>query len=140
MKNFEYYSPVKIIFGQGTRHNIGEEIKDKYKRVLLTVSKGPFRENGTFQEIKDSLEKQGIVVYEMGDIDSNPRLSSVVEGAKICKENDVECVIALGGGSAMDCSKVIAAAAKTDVDPYNFLWGDKVQAKDSIDVITIPTS
>ncbi|GKX28311.1 NADH-dependent alcohol dehydrogenase [Vallitalea longa] len=139
MKNFEYYSPVKILFGQGKRHSLGEEIKDKYKRVLLAVSKGPFRENGTFKDIKDSLEKQGIQVFEMGDIDSNPRLSSVVEGAEICKENDIECVIALGGGSAMDCSKVIAAAAKTDVNPYNFLWGDKVEMKDSLDVITIPT-
>ena len=139
MEKFNFYSPTRVIFGNGVRHQLGNELGKKYKKVLLAVSKGPFRENGLYDEIRQSMEKLGITVFDIPDIDSNPRLSSVREGLKVCKENSVECVVALGGGSAMDCSKVIAAAAKSDIDPYNFLWGDRVTIKDSLDSVMVPT-
>jgi len=139
MENFYLFNPTRVIFGNGVRHQLGNELCKKYKKVLLAVSKGPFRENGLYDETRKCMEKSGIKVFDMTDIDSNPRLSSVREGSKVCKENSVECVVALGGGSVMDCSKVIAAAAKSDIDPYNFLWGDRVTIKDSLDSVMIPT-
>lgn len=139
MEKFDYYNPTRVIFGNGTRFQIGSELKGKYKKILLIVSKGPFRENGLYDEIRESIEESGIEVFEMSDIDSNPLISSVREGAKKCKEDSIECVIALGGGSTMDCAKVIAAGAKYDIDPYNFLWGDRVPIENAIDIVTIPT-
>jgi len=139
MENFSFYNPTKVLFGNGERHQLGNKLGKKYKKVLLVVAKGPFRENGLYDEIRQCLEKSGIKVFDMPDIDSNPLLSSVRAGSKICKENLIDCVVALGGGSAMDCSKVIAAAAKSDIDPYNFLWGDRVPIDNALDTVMIPT-
>ncbi len=139
MESFSYYNPVEVVFGNGVRNEIGEKLKGKYNNILLVCSKGPFRENGLYDQIKDNIEEAGMKVFGMSDIDSNPRLSSVREGAQVCKENKVDCVIALGSGSAMDCTKAIAAAAKTGKDPYHFFWGERVEVKESLDMIMIPT-
>jgi alcohol dehydrogenase YqhD (iron-dependent ADH family) len=92
-----------------------------------------------YAEIKGLIQNAGATVFEMGDIDSNPRIKSVEEGARICRSNHIQCVVALGSGSTMDCSKVIAGAAMTDMDPRMYLWGDKVEMKTSLDTVMIPT-
>ena len=98
---------------------------------------------GLVDEIKNIIEESGVRVVEMSDIDSNPRLSSVYEGQKICRKEDINLVVALGGGSTMDCAKVIAAAAKTEDEPQFFLWGTEKGEKkifnDSLDTIMLPT-
>lgn len=140
MEQFEYYNPDRIIFGPGERKRIGGECaKRGCKRVLLTVSKGPFRENGLYDEIKGSLESAGVRVFGIGDIDSNPRISSVREGAALCKGENIDGVVALGGGSTMDCSKVIAAAATVGDDPWEYLWGHKKTFPASLPTFMIPT-
>jgi alcohol dehydrogenase YqhD (iron-dependent ADH family) len=139
MESFSYSNPVKVFFGNGVRREIGAKIKGIYKNVLFVCSKGPFRENGMYQEVIANIGSAGVTVHEMPDIDSNPRLSSVREGAAICKRNNIDCIITLGAGSAMDCAKAIGAAAKTDKDPYCFFWGERIPATDSIDTIMIPT-
>jgi alcohol dehydrogenase len=141
MENFNYYNPVKVSFGAGIRTSIGQQLKGRYKKALLVCSKGPFRGNGLFSEIKMQLEAAGIQVFETVDIDSNPHISSVVEGAAVCKKNDIDLVVGLGGGSTLDCSKLIAGAALTDMDPRRFLWpvDDKVMMEKSLDKIFIPT-
>jgi alcohol dehydrogenase len=139
MDDFRYYSPVRVVFGPGSRAKIGEELDGRYEKALLVCGKGPFRDNGTFAQVRTSLEKSGIKVFEMGDIDSNPRISSVEEGAALCKKQGIQVVIALGGGSTMDCCKVMAGAAMTDMDPRKFLWGDKVRMESSLDTVMIPT-
>lgn len=140
MQAFEYFNPDRIIFGPGERKRIGEECKKRgISKVLLTCAKGPFRENGLHGEIRSALEKAGTEVFEIGDIDSNPRISSVREGAAMCKEKEIEGVVALGGGSTMDCSKVIAAAATVDDDPWEYLWGHKKTFPTSLPTFMIPT-
>jgi len=138
MEKFDYYNPTKIIFGNGVRNELVSHLGGKYKKVLLTVGK-KLRESIFYNEIKKDMEKSDIKVFDMSDISSNPLISNVREGVKVCKENSIECVIALGGGSTMDCSKVIAAGAKYDIDPYNFFWGDRIPIEEAIDIITIPT-
>jgi alcohol dehydrogenase YqhD (iron-dependent ADH family) len=115
MEPFEFFSPVRVRFGNGERRQLGSEI-DRLgcRRVLLAASKGPFRQNGLYEEIRANIAARGIEVLGMGDIDSNPRLSSVREGAEICRRERADGVVALGGGSAMDCAKVIAAAVILD--------------------------
>jgi alcohol dehydrogenase YqhD (iron-dependent ADH family) len=139
MDTFEYFNPVRVHFGNGVRHRIGEFLQGRYSRALLVCGKGPFRSSGLFGELKGDLEKGGLEVFEMGDIDSNPRLASVSEGAAICQSRKIQCVIALGGGSTMDCSKVIAGAALTETDPRRYLWGDKLQFEAALDTVMVPT-
>ena len=139
MDTFEFFNPVRVFFGNGERQRIGQLLQGRYQKVLLVCSKGPFRTNGLHAEIKGLIQEAGATVFEMGDVDSNPRITSVEEGANICRLNNIQCVVALGGGSTMDCSKVIAGAALTDMDPRRFLWGDKVEMKTSLDTVMIPT-
>lgn len=139
MENFDYINPVNIKFGCGVRKDIGKQLKGKYRRVLLACAKGPFRTNGIFDDICSSLQSEGIQVFQMNDIDQNPKLSSVREGVSICALNNIDCVAALGGGSAMDCAKLIAAAAATGIDPYRYVFGDRPPVTASLDTVMIPT-
>ncbi len=139
MEGFSFYNPVSIFFGNGVRKELGEKLQGKYSRALLVCSKGPFHENGLYEEVSENIRKAGIAVLEMEDIDSNPRLSSVRKGGEVCRKNNADCIIALGSGSAMDCAKAIGAAALTDEDPYHFLWGKRMPVVKSVDTIMIPT-
>jgi alcohol dehydrogenase len=139
MESFAYYSPVHILFGPGKRHDLGSLLKNKYQNVLLVMSKGPFRENGAYGDIKKSIEDAHINLFEMDDIDSNPKLYSARQGVSICQEHNIDCIIAMGGGSAMDCGKIIGAAAKMKADPFDLIWGERLSVTTSLDVITIPT-
>lgn len=139
MESFKYYSPIKFIFGNGKRKDIGNVLSGTYQRSLLVMNKGPFRTNGAYNDIKQSVEQEGRTLIEMPDIDSNPRLSSARLGAQICREQKADSIIAVGGGSAMDCAKVIAMSAVTGIDPYEYLWGSRPGLTESLPVITVPT-
>ena len=102
MLDFSFQWPPKMLFGVGSHNRIGEELKGISQKVLLVCAKGPFRENGLYGDVKRSLEAVGIATHSMGDIDQNPRLSSVREGVTICKKEGIDTVVAIGGGSAMD--------------------------------------
>ena len=140
MENFEFYNPDRILFGAGERRRVGEEIRKRgFRRALLVVGKGPFRTDGLYAEITGCIRGQGINIVEIGDIDSNPRIGSVREGAAACKKEKVDCVVALGGGSTMDAAKVIAASALSEDDPWEHLWGHKRPFAESLDTVMIPT-
>jgi alcohol dehydrogenase YqhD (iron-dependent ADH family) len=140
MERFEYHNPDRIIFGSGERRRAGEELAGRgLRRALLVVGKGPFRENGLHDEIAGLLRDRGIGIVEMGDIDSNPRIGSVREGAAVCKREKVDCVVAIGGGSTMDAVKVIAASALSNDDPWEHLWGHGRPFAESLPTLMIPT-
>ena len=117
MLDFLFHWPPRMLFGVDSHKKIGEEMQGVSSKALIVCAKGPFRENGLYDDVKNSLERAGIQTYGMGDIDQNPRLSSVREGVAICKKETIATVVAIGGGSAMDCTKLIAAAALYDCDP-----------------------
>lgn len=139
MKAFEYCNPVQVKFGTGIRSEIGTVLKGRYKKVLLVCSQGPFHENGLYDSIKNNLEENDIQVFEMHDVEANPKLFRIREGVKICQEAGVECVIALGSGSAIDCTKAISASAAMDVDPYDLYWGKRMTVTRALDTVMIPT-
>lgn len=139
MKNFEFYNPVQIYFGNGIRKKIGETLQGKYDKVLLVCNKGPFHENGLYDQVVSDLEMHGIKVFHMQDVEQNPKLSSVREGADICRQNKIPAVVALGSGSAIDCVKGIASAAAMECDPYDLYWGARITVTKSLDMIMIPT-
>jgi len=121
MNNFEYYAPTRMIFGRDTQKNVGGIIKQYgYNKVLLHYGGGSIKKTGLYDAVKLSIRGAGVEFIELGGVEPNPKLSLVLEGDKICRENGIELVLAVGGGSVIDSAKLIAIAAKNDGDPWDF--------------------
>ena len=112
MINFEYYNPAKIIFGKGVENGVGREVAKYGKRVLLHYGGGSIKRNGLYDRVVTSLKAEGLYVAELGGVQPNPRLSLVRKGVEICRENRIDFILAVGGGSTIDSSKAIAAAMR----------------------------
>lgn len=109
MENFEYYNPVKVIFGEGVLTQIGDyAVQYGKKTLIVTYTECEFFAE-TLAIVQESLIKAGVssVVYK--GITANPKISQATRGVQLCKEQDIDLIIALGGGSVIDCAKVIAA-------------------------------
>lgn len=121
MKNFVYDIPVKIYFGENQLGHLSEELKKYGKRVLLTYGGGSIKKIGLYDKVIEELKKGGLEVFELSNIEPNPRIESVREGVKICKDKNIDVVLAVGGGSTIDASKFICAGAMVDFDPWDFI-------------------
>ena len=128
MYEFYFYNPVKIQFGEGAIRALKDEMKP-YKKVLLTYGKGSIKKNGIYDKVMEALE--GKEVYELSEIMPNPRVEKVYEGIKLVKDHDIDFILAVGGGSTIDCSKAIAAGAKTDEDFWKKYFIDKDEVLDA---------
>lgn len=140
--NFEFYNPTKVLFGKGNLEKLGEVVKEYGHKALLVTGGGSVKRNGTFDKAVTSLKKAGIDFIECDGIAPNPRISSVRKGAKLVKDNNCDVVVALGGGSVMDCSKAIAAGAMYDGDPWDMIYHGQENVyipKEALPVITVPT-
>lgn len=138
MYNFTFDVSTKIFFGKGQISKLGEEIAKYSKKILLVYGGGSIKKNGIYDEVKNELDKYGIEVTELGGVDPNPRIESVYEGIRLCRENNLGAVLAVGGGSSIDCSKVIAAGVKYDKDAWD-LVADRTKIKDAIPVFSVLT-
>jgi alcohol dehydrogenase YqhD (iron-dependent ADH family) len=138
MQNFEYCNKTKIIFGKGTEERVGSETAQYAKRVLLHHSGGSTVRSGLIDRVKDSLKKAGVECVELTGILPNPRLSLVRKGIEIAKKENVELILAVGGGSAIDSSKAIAVGAANDGDVWDF-FDRKKSADKALPVGTIVT-
>lgn len=125
MKNFIYSIPTKILFGSGMVDHVGREAVKLGKKVLLVYGKGSVKKSGLYDRVVQNLLAEGIVIYELGGVDPNPRLETVIQGGNICRENDIDFVLGMGGGSTIDCAKAIAVQAKYDGDLWKDLCTDK---------------
>ena len=106
MRNFEYYTPTRIIFGKDTHYQIGDLLKQgNYKKVLIHYGSGSIVRSGLLKEITDSLDTAGVSYVTLGGVVPNPRLSKVYEGIRLCREEQVDFILAAGGGSVIDSSK-----------------------------------
>lgn len=121
MLDFTYYTPTKVIFGKETHRKVGEIIKQYgYKKIMLQYGKGSIKKTGLYDEVMTSLNDNGIEVVEMGGVEPNPKLSFVKEAIEVAKRENVEMILAVGGGSAIDSSKYTATGAKYDGDVWDF--------------------
>lgn len=139
---FEYQNPTQVVFGNGTLSQLGELAGRYGKRALLVTGGGSVKRNGTFDRAVKSLKDADIFVFECDGIEPNPRITSVKRGASIAKKNNCDLVIALGGGSTMDASKVIAAAVLYPGDPWDMIYHgqEKVHVpQTALPIITVPT-
>lgn len=138
MLKFNYSIPTNIYFGKGKIELLGKEIKKTGSKVLLTYGGGSIKRSGIYDDIARILNENEIPFWELSGIEPNPRLSSVNEGIKICKENDIDFILAVGGGSVIDCSKIIAAGYYYDGNPWDFFTG-KASIKQALPIGTILT-
>jgi alcohol dehydrogenase YqhD (iron-dependent ADH family) len=140
--NFEFHNPTRLVFGAGNLSRLGEVVKEKGQRALLVTGGGSVKRNGTFDRAVASLTEAGVAVVECSGIEPNPRITSVIRGAQITRDEKCDVIVALGGGSVMDASKVIAAAALYAGDPWDMILHgqEKVHVPtQALPVVTVPT-
>ena len=138
MQNFDYMTPTRLIFGKGAVDQLPEAIRPYGKRVLLAYGGGSIKKSGLYDKVKTLLAD--CEVFELSGIQPNPKYDpSVLEGVKICKEQKVDIVLAVGGGSVLDCCKAIAAGAKYDGDVWDLVIGAKptLDALPVADILTL---
>lgn len=142
MKNFSFYSPTMIKFGQGSISKLNTIVMGKYSRVLLHYGGGSIKKNGVYDETMEELKKAGVKVFELGGVKPNPRLSLVREGIKLVKDKNIDLILAVGGGSVIDSAKAIALGAATEEDIWDYFLGkEKIRAALPVGVVlTIPAT
>lgn len=119
MINFEFISPTKIYFGENQEKNVGKIIKSYgYKNILFHFGTSSIFKSGLYDIVVNSLKENGINFIPLGGVTPNPKISLVREGVKIAKENNVDFILAVGGGSVIDSAKAISHGAKVDFDPW----------------------
>lgn len=138
MNNFTFHNPVKVFFGKGEIKHLAPEIKQYGTRVLLVYGKSAIKRMGLYDEVMTILNDNDITVVELPGIDPNPRIESVRKGGELCKEHNIDLVLAVGGGSVIDAAKGIASAALYDGDPWDF-YSYKAQSEGALPIATILT-
>lgn len=121
MINFNYAIPTKIFFGKNQIEVLGREIKNYGSRVLLVYGGGSIKKIGLYTKVVEILKSNNISFCELSGVEPNPRITSVRKGVKLCRENNVDLILAVGGGSTIDCSKVIAAGVFYEGDAWDIV-------------------
>jgi alcohol dehydrogenase len=138
MEDFQFYNPTRIIFGRESVKKLGSLVKPYGTRVLLVYGGGSIKRTGLYDRVLAQLQRIGAVVHELSGIEPNPRLTTVNKGIAICKEHDIQLVLAVGGGSVLDAAKAIAAGALYDGDVWDFCTRQAV-IRDALPLGTILT-
>ena len=139
MNNFNFYRPTYFAFGKGTEAEVGELTK-KFggTKVLIHYGGGSVQKSGLLDKVKAYLTDSGIKFIELGGVRPNPILSLVYEGIELCKKENIDFILAVGGGSVIDSAKAIAAGAKYNGDVWDFYDKGKL-VEESLPVGTILT-
>lgn len=125
MDNFIFHNPTKLIFGKDQLEKLKTEVPKYGKRILLVYGGGSIKRSGLYDQVKRILNERDTDVYELHGVEPNPRLSTVKKGIALCKDNAIDFLLAVGGGSVIDCTKAIAVGAKFDGDPWAFITRKK---------------
>lgn len=130
MKNFIYNTPTKVYFGKGQEDNIGTILKSyNAHKVLLHYGKSSVKKSGLLDKIITKLKEESIDFLELGGVEPNPKLSLVHEGVKLVKANNIDFILAIGGGSVLDSAKSIAVGSMVEHDPWLFSIKEKTPTK-----------
>jgi len=138
MNNFVYDITTKVYFGENQMGNLGAELSKIGKKVLLTYGGGSIKQIGLYDKVIEEINKAGLELFELSGIDPNPKVSSVRAGAEICKQEGIEVLLAVGGGSVLDCAKYIGVAAYYDGDAWDILL-KKAPADKCLPIVTVLT-
>lgn len=141
MNTFTYEYPVKVYFGEGAaKEHLKAELSKVGRTVLLAYGGGSIKKNGVYDEVTGLLQEAGKEIVEFTGIMSNPTYHKVQEGAKLAKDNKVDFILAVGGGSVIDCCKIVSAQAKTEVDIWEMEYTDRKRPKKFIPMGGIVTA
>lgn len=138
MNHFVYTVPTAIYFGKGQIEKLPEIVGAWGKRVLIVYGGGSIRKNGIFDRAVELLDAAGISWIELGGVDPNPRIETVRKGVEICRQEKIEVLLPIGGGSSIDCAKVVAAGACYDGDPWDLVLDSRKITK-ALPVISVLT-
>lgn len=138
-RDFVFQADTKVYFGKDHMNKLPEELKRFGKRVLLVYGGGSIKRNGIYDLVTGLIRENGMVCYELSGVEPNPRHTTVNRGVSICRENHIDVLLAIGGGSSIDCAKGIAATALSDSDNVWDLVEHKVPYDRALPVVTILT-
>lgn len=119
MQNFHYNIPTRIYFGKGQIKNLGENLKRLSDKVLLVYGGGSIKKSGLYDKVAEQLKDAGIEWQELSGVEPNPRIESVRKGVEICRVHGLGAVLAVGGGSVIDCAKIVASGTCYEGDPWD---------------------
>jgi len=134
-----FYSPTRIIFGEGSLKRVGEEAKKFGKKVLIVTGKSSTKKSGSLDDLVNSLASHNLQVEVFNKVEPDPSVETVEEGAKVAKKCAVDVVIGLGGGSSMDVAKGIALLMTNKGKITDYFGTDKVK-EPAVPIIAIPTT
>ncbi|CAG7632969.1 Long-chain-alcohol dehydrogenase 2 [Paenibacillus solanacearum] len=138
MNTFAYYNPTRLFFGKDTLDQLLTQVPPYGSKILLVYGGGSIKRNGLYDRVIDLLARQQAEVHELSGVEPNPRLSTVHKGVQLCREKGIQFIIAVGGGSVIDCVKAIAVGAKYDGDVWDIITR-KAAAKDALPFGTVLT-
>lgn len=121
MYRFTYDIPTKVFFGGNQLSKLGPELKKFGKRVLLCYGGGSIKRNGLYDKVVAEIKNAGLELFELSGIEPNPRVTTVNRGAQICKDEKIDVLLAVGGGSVIDCTKFVGAGAYYDGDAWDLV-------------------
>ena len=139
MNDFIFQNTTRVYFGRDQLKNLGLEIKKYSDKVLIAYGGGSIKRSGLYDRILAVLKEAGIQVFELPGVEPNPRHTTVNKGAALCRERNIGALLAVGGGSTIDCCKAIAATALADTDDIWDLVTGKVKYDKALPVIAMPT-
>jgi len=138
MLNFDICAPTQIVFGKGGEERIGELLKPHATKVLLHYGGGSIKRNGLYDTVAASLGAHGVQFAELGGVKPNPRVSLVREGIELCRRENIDLILAVGGGSVIDSAKAIAMGVYCDFDVWDIFAKGK-RADKALPIATILT-
>lgn len=138
MNNFVFQNTTKVYFGQDQLSSLGKELSVYGKRVLLTYGGGSIKKMGLYDKVVAEIKKADLELFEFSGIEPNPRVESVNAAAKLCKDEKIDVILAVGGGSTIDASKFIAASTFYEGDAWDLVVGEAPFTK-ALPLITILT-
>ena len=139
MNSFVYDIPVKVYFGENQLEHLGEELRKYGRRVLLTYGGGTIKRIGLYDRVVEELRKADMELFELSGIEPNPRIESVRKGVAMCKEHDIDVLLAVGGGSTIDATKFMAAGACVEHDAWEFFGAGAKPIERALPIVTILT-
>lgn len=125
--NFTFHNPTKLYFGEEAIENLSKELENYGNKVMLVYGGGSIKRNGIYEAVKKELEKAGKTVVELGGVIPNPTIDKVREGMRMAKEEAVDFILAVGGGSTIDYCKAVAGSTYCEADPWEYYfneWGE----------------
>lgn len=138
MENFVFWNPTKLYFGKGQLEKLKKEVPKYGENILLVYGGGSIKRNGLYDQVVALLNESNVKIVELAGVEPNPRVETVRRGIELCRKEGIEFIVAVGGGSVIDCTKAIAAGAKYDGDPWDIVTR-KYAVRDALPFGTVLT-